>query len=401
MTILDPNSDSVLSLNIQQVVAIAGSGSITDISDGSPSSQQLREFLKLVRAENLFDYAHQCRDLTDYGCVFQDIVNELGRRLEFDVENGLYKGKPGAIGFDGIWRSSGEPALVVEVKTTLTYAVRLEVPNKYKQDLAVQGRISQSSSILIVVGRVKEEGALRALEAQIKGSEFSRNIRLIGVEGLIKLVEINNKADDPDTKTKQIRKLLHPVEYIRLGNLIDLIFSAIDAREEETSGPEQADDSDPRTRVDRTPIDDKRQQAIDAFSMLKRHKLIQRSRTFFWTADKDLRVCCTVSKRYENDAQRYFYAYHPKWDDFLKEGQGFLILCCLDRDDAFAIPRSWFQDNKQNLQVAEKANGIKWLIWITALADGSLAIDLKDGTKYSLEPHKFNFQHVKSRGAMR
>jgi len=40
------------------------------------------------------------------------------RRLDFEVENGLYQGKRRAIGFDGIWRAEGEPDLIVEVKTT-------------------------------------------------------------------------------------------------------------------------------------------------------------------------------------------------------------------------------------------------------------------------------------------
>jgi hypothetical protein len=33
--------------------------------------------------------------------VLQDIVNELGRRLDFDVENGLYQGKKTAVVLTG------------------------------------------------------------------------------------------------------------------------------------------------------------------------------------------------------------------------------------------------------------------------------------------------------------
>jgi hypothetical protein len=36
------------------------------------------------------------------GLVLQDIVNELGRRLEYSVENGLCQGKVNAIGHDGL-----------------------------------------------------------------------------------------------------------------------------------------------------------------------------------------------------------------------------------------------------------------------------------------------------------
>ena len=39
----------------------------------------------------------------------QDIVNELGRRLEFDVENGRYQGTHFGDGSDGIWRFKASP----------------------------------------------------------------------------------------------------------------------------------------------------------------------------------------------------------------------------------------------------------------------------------------------------
>ncbi|MDX1563655.1 MAG: putative Ig domain-containing protein, partial [Gammaproteobacteria bacterium] len=39
------------------------------------------------------------------GLALQDIVNEVARRLGFDVEPGRYRGKKGEIGFDGLWRS--------------------------------------------------------------------------------------------------------------------------------------------------------------------------------------------------------------------------------------------------------------------------------------------------------
>jgi hypothetical protein len=106
---------------------------------------------------------------------------------------------------------------------------------------------------------------------------------------------------------------------------------------------------------------------------------------------KQLKVCCTVSKRYDNDYQPYWYAYHPKWDAFLAEGQGFLILCCMDLATAFAVPQKWLSENKQHLNMTEKPDGRSyWHIPLTTLSDGSLAINLsKVGKKYSLEPHRF------------
>jgi hypothetical protein len=131
--------DEVLSLNIEQVVANAGDG---NLRDSASSSHELREFLSVVPIEKLFYYARYCREsaFNKSGLVLQDVVNELGRRLEFDVENGLYQGKRNAVGFDGIWRTEGEPPLIVEVKTTDYVTVDLDKLAQYKERLTTAGK---------------------------------------------------------------------------------------------------------------------------------------------------------------------------------------------------------------------------------------------------------------------
>ncbi len=111
------NRDEVLNLTIEQVVSNAGDGILRDQSG---CSDELRTFLSAVPSDRLFDYARHCLEsaYNKKGLVLQDIVHELGRRLDFEVENGLYQGRRNAIGFDGIWRYQGQPDLIVEVKTT-------------------------------------------------------------------------------------------------------------------------------------------------------------------------------------------------------------------------------------------------------------------------------------------
>ena len=65
-----------------------------------------------------------------------------------------------------------------------------------------------NASILIVVGR-EDTGAL---EAQVRGSRYAWDIRLISVERLLKLLQISEKSDDPST-LNQIRQLLQPFEW--------------------------------------------------------------------------------------------------------------------------------------------------------------------------------------------
>jgi hypothetical protein len=87
--------------------------------------------------ERLFDYARHCLEnsFNKSGLVLQDIVNEYGRRLDFEVENGLCQGKRNAIGYDGIWRAKSEPDLIIEVKTTDFVTVRLEKIAEYKEKI--------------------------------------------------------------------------------------------------------------------------------------------------------------------------------------------------------------------------------------------------------------------------
>jgi hypothetical protein len=102
-------------LTIKQVVSNAGDGHLRDQSE---CSKELCAFLRAVPSDQLFTYARYCLEekFDSGGLVLQDIVNELGRRLDFEVENGLYQGKRNTANFDGIWRSKDQPALIIEVK---------------------------------------------------------------------------------------------------------------------------------------------------------------------------------------------------------------------------------------------------------------------------------------------
>src|SRR5437899_2644870 len=82
--------DEVLKMTIEQVVSSVGDGSLRDQSN---CSDEFRTFLKAAPSERLFDYSRHCLEssFNKSGLVLQDIVNELGRRLDFDVDNGLYQ----------------------------------------------------------------------------------------------------------------------------------------------------------------------------------------------------------------------------------------------------------------------------------------------------------------------
>ena len=274
--------------------------------------------------------------------MLQEVVNELGRRLEFEVENGLYQGRAGAIGFDGVWRVAGEPDIIIEVKTTDYFTLNLETHRKYKDKLIEANRTQREASTLIVVGR-EDTGAL---EAQIRGSRYAWEMRLISVSALIRLVQVKEKPDDAAT-VRQIRELLKPFEYTKIDQIIRVIFSTTQSvetqKEIEPSIEETIEGRDVgrQIRTDLELLNGKRQEAVEAFAKLKGKNLVKRSVTLFSDPEKRFRVCCAVSKRYEKDYQPYWYAYHPAWDSFLDGGEeAYFVLACMDRSEAYALPFS-------------------------------------------------------------
>jgi hypothetical protein len=386
------NREEVLKLNVEQVVSSAGDGVLRD---STQSSEEFRGFLREITSDRLFDYSRHCLESSfpRSGLVLQDLVNELGRRLGFEVENGLYQGKRNSVGFDGIWRSP-EGDLIAEVKTTDYVTISLDKLARYKDKLVEGGSVSKNTSTLIIVGR-EDTGAL---EAQVRGSRFAWEMRLISIERLIKLVQIKEKSDDPAT-LKQIRQLLQPFEYTKIDRIIDVIFTTaadVENQEELThlpgAGAEgQLAESYVQDRTDPALLNAKRLETIESFGKTKGHVLVKNSRTLFWSADKSLRVCCAVSKRYQGDYQPYWYAFHPKWDEFLNGGtESFLLLSCMDRDEAYAVPYAWLIENKQNLNMTDRGERSYWHIALTTLPEGDLALNVtKIGRKVPMRPFAF------------
>jgi hypothetical protein len=100
-TLLKTDPGQVDGLSIEQVIVLCGTGKLTD---NSPCSKEFCEYLQVAKTDSLIKYLRTCpQEKFDAGpLVLQDVVNEFGRRLDYTVENGLYKGKVNAIGFDGV-----------------------------------------------------------------------------------------------------------------------------------------------------------------------------------------------------------------------------------------------------------------------------------------------------------
>ncbi|MFM9872875.1 MAG: hypothetical protein ACKVQS_05350 [Fimbriimonadaceae bacterium] len=333
---LKSNPTTVHSMPLRQIIGNCGDGVL---KDGAESAAEFRSYLSEAPPDRLIELIQECvRPEEKSGFALQDLINELGRRLELKVENGLYQGRVNSIGFDGLWETSDDWGIIIEVKTTDAYRINLDILAKYKAKLIESERISNRCSMLIVVLR-EDTGDL---EAQVRGSRHAWDIRLISVTALIKLLKLKLRTDQ-DTQS-QIEKLLVPFEYTKIDPIIDIAFTAaVDTEEVENSEMGSEDTDDHKRQVqNRTPketLDAIKKTVLATLEDVYGINLRKVSRAKFSAqhGENEIRIVCSISKRYVDGG--YWYALHPGWEDFLsKVNTGVFVLACAELDACFAIP---------------------------------------------------------------
>ena len=404
LNLFNSNPEDILRLNIEQIVSNAGNGKLGDAGE---AQTELREFLREVDVEILAAYADQCltQSFNKSGFVLQDIVNEFGRRLEYEVINGRYQGIRKEVGFDGIWKDCSGSSIVVEVKTTDAYRISLDNLIKYKSELESSEKINENSSILIVVGR-EDSGEL---EAQVRGSRHAWDIRVISVESIVKLIRIKEIAGSENT-LENIHHLLTPLEYTRLDKLVDVMFATTQDTEESVSTEvetsmditEEGDD----TRLDKIhectsleTIKGLRKAIVRSFRKKHGIHLLKKTEAVFWDSDCNFRAVCAVSKPYSKGSSRYWYAYHAKWHEFLAGAKkGFFILGCVDLNIAFELPFKLMVEQYEKLdKTINKKNSSKNFchIKIWEADKGQYELYLPKFGNVSLEPYKIEVDRGK------
>jgi len=382
--------DKIANKHIAQIVGFAGDGRLRD---GSDASREFREFLAVVPTEMLAVYADQCLTdrFEDSGLVLQDIVNEVGKRLGFEVTHGRYRGSAGQIGYDGLWRAP-EHALVVEVKKTDAYRFDLETPVGYRRSLIRSGDLTdKTSSILIVVGREETGG----LEAQIRGSRYASDIRLISVDALLRLLQVKEATEDPRIH-QLIRSVLVPRDFIKLDGIIDLVLAAVEEVQEETAeelGADSGETLDPkkapspatagRARAPKfTPVAFHDACAERIAAHLGR-PLVKRSRSTFTSPDGRLMLVCAVSREHGGQGQGttafYWFAFHRHQKDALSSAaEAYVAFGCGSEETLLVIPFQEFATWLDGLWTTESEDRFYWHIHISRRGD-RLVLDRKRG----------------------
>ena len=364
------NKQFILDKSVRQILSFAGDGKL---KNNNETCQEFRELLSVIPTEYLVKYANECLDnkFDDSGLVLQDIINQAGKRLDFKVEYGLYQGSKNTIGYDGIWDVNQENSIIVEVKTTDAYRINLDHIYNYKRKLVEQKRISETSSILIIVGR-KDTGDL---EAQIRGSRYGWDFRLISVDSLMKLVQLKEKLDDEKT-IKQISEILRPLEFTRLDKLIEIVFETtqdiqLDPNEELTnevnSSEAYIDEIKDQEEIKNRPAPVNFQaECLQKIEAKFNITLVKTTRAGYQSIDGDKGFLCCISKQHKGKSYlKYWFAFHPHHELFLKKFKtAYVIYGFGSANNTFLIPFSILQEEHQYLWTTEKENRIYWHIVI-------------------------------------
>lgn len=326
--------------SFRQVIQFSGEGSLRD---GNDTSDEVRSLLAAVDLARLVGFADECltASFTDSGFALQDIANQIGVRLGFKVEFGRYRGTRNEVGFDGLWTATDGHVVLIEVKTTDAYRINLDTISTYREKLIELGKLTDKSSILVVVGR-QDTGDF---EAQIRGSKHAWDIRLISIDSLFRLAAVKEQMTDWATST-QINQVLRPMEYTRLDQIIELIFQT--SRDIEQADQQEPDEAltpggdEPKPRANLEPA---RSAALEKVAEKLGIPLVRKGRALRSTSDGHTNIVCLASQRYDGPggSGNYWYGFTQAQRDFVSEAdRGWAVFVCQDTGRAFMIDRDEF-----------------------------------------------------------
>ena len=143
--------------------------------------------------------------------------------------------------------------------------------------------------------------------------------------------------------------------------------------------------------TDSTTLQRKRTEIINALSASLGTPLATRSRALYWSPAHDVRVACSISKRYtKRSSYPYWYAYHPQWDEFLAEArEGYFVLGCMDLRVAFSIPWRVLKPALPALNTTTIDRGTYWHVHLVENAPRQYALLLpKEGSSMPLSQYE-------------
>lgn len=357
--------------------------------------KELREFFGIIPLNKIEDYIEECTKSKSKsakkdreGFIFQDLVNELGKRLDYDVKFGVYKGKKKAKktekinGYDGLWTKGEDCSIVVESKVSDIF-LNLDTVNEYKEDLVKEGNISaNNTSILIVLGREDQKNTT----SLIKGSKYSENTVKITAESLVKLAKMKstNKSRSLD---ERIKKILKSTTNCDADEIVDILFL-----ENEENMPNKKLNKRLIKKIKKVNADAEIYQekmknkmfinknvkklpvnfyesAVDNLEKtlkIKLHKQEGRSRILYTDNNKKYGILMSISKeRKEKYQTKYWFAYHDRFSKYASECEyRYIAFSCGSENKIVLVPMADMEKHKNELNKTIKNEKIHWHVHI-------------------------------------
>jgi hypothetical protein len=181
----------MVELTLDRIVNLAG-----DWTDESRASEQFREIIEdeQTTTEEIEAYLQEAIAGSEpyHNKALQDLVNNIGRRLGFEVEYGIYQGRSDTIGYDGHWISTAtddDTHIVVETKTNTAYSIDPGQAGEYMSELVDEHKIDRKQVYgLYVIG----EADIETVSQTVLGSQYRDRMRVITAQRLLDLLEIQN-----------------------------------------------------------------------------------------------------------------------------------------------------------------------------------------------------------------
>jgi len=223
-------------------------GKLDDAPETDCPRERFRKYLtKTVQSvSDLREYIEACLRKPDdqYNRALQDLVNRLGELLGFDVEFGRYRGIPGEIGHDGLWKSSTGLYLIVETKTSEVYAVKTATLIGYIDSLISEKRVPDWDHALGLYIIARPDRELAQLDNSIIAEKRTHQLRVTSVEALLQLTEL--KLEYEETGHEGVLTLLRP-SGPRIDPLVKLMSTllAIEKQKASTHTAEESSEKGP------------------------------------------------------------------------------------------------------------------------------------------------------------
>lgn len=353
--------------DVEKLLKLFGDGKLRN---KSTTSEHFRCFLKSASLDQLNKFTKSIleKSFPESGYVLQDLVNEVGCRLGFNVTNGLYQGVKNEAGHDGLWETENS-ILVIEVKTTDAYRINLTTIASYATKLKINGgKENRKFGMLLVVGR-QDTGDL---EAQIRGSKFAWDVRLISIDSLMQLARLVSTSADEGT-VATLRRSLFPLDFTNINHLISLLSElAIDVERAKTIELNNLSD-EPEANFRNVaksddPLAELKMRIVEKIQSLHSKKLSQITKSHY-VANDGSSYFISTSKSYKNSEFNYWFSIQSKWITLLKSG-GALCLGMLDRGSFLRLPGSLVTEFSGSLNRSTRHASEVWHVGIKADDEG-------------------------------